>query len=307
MKKIIIALIIGCFTVYCQPPPKKPAKDHHLRLENLIYAVALSSLKVAHQMDVKRRENILKQVQIELEREREKSSVALKALEERIRDRIEEQGVLANNGDSGETGALQIQESHPPGSLPGQSSLEEKLAQLEALVFGTEDSSGLLFRVKFLEEKWALWSNSSLSPSVDDEAAVSEALQALFEGNGISPEQVNKAADSETQLEDLAHFLQGEADFSGVLSQMEQDLSFIGLTEDQEVALKEKVIAFVEKQKNQLSESASVEDRLQRLENLIYGADEWQGIISRMAGLQKAALNAESQTHAPFSSTGDKG
>ena len=267
MKKIIIALVIGCFTVYCQPPPKKPTKGQHLRLENLIYAVALSSLKVAHQMDVKRRDNILKQVREQQEREREKSAVALKALEERIRDLIEEQG--ANNNTSGEAEALQIQESHP--------SLEEKLAHLESLVFGEEGSTGLLFQVKFLTEKWALSSDLSLDSSETEPMASPE------ETEGIPYEE---------RLKNLADLLSGEGDSPGILSQaveLEATLASISLTEDQTNTLTEQVAAFVEEQKNQISAEASVEDRLSHLENLIHGTDEWEGIIPQIGYLQTAA------------------
>ena len=290
MKKIIIALIIGCFTVHCQPPPKKPAKDHYLRLENLIYAVALSSLKVAHQMDVKRKDNILKQVHKQQEREREKSSVALKALEERIRVLIEEQGVSNTNRDAPEnTGALTVQESHPSESPSEPASLAEKLAQLESLVFGEEGSDGLLYRVIFLKEKWALSSDPSLASS-GSELAASEASPEAAEIT-LLPEA---GADNEERLKSLAHLLQGEGDFPGALSQtaeLEEALSFINLTEDQANALTEQITAFVEEQKGQVSAETSIEDRLNHLENLIYGTDEGEGIISQIGYLQTAVLN----------------
>ena len=307
MKKIIIALVIGCFTVHCQPPPKKPTKNHYLRLENLIYAVALSSLKVAHQMDVKRKDNILKQVREQQEREREKDAVALKALEERIRGLIEERGV--SNRDAPENpGALTVQESHPSESPSEPASLEKKLAQLESLVFGEEGSDGLLYRVTFLKEKWALSSDPSLASSGSELAA----------SGGVSPEAAEitllpeAGADNEERLKSLALLLQGEGDFPGALFQteeLEEALSFINLTEDQVNALTEQVTVFVEEQKGQVSAETSVEDRLNRLENLIYGTDESEGIISQIGYLQTqtATLKTVPPASAPHSDSIDDG
>ncbi|MCY4512727.1 MAG: hypothetical protein OXB86_03460 [Bdellovibrionales bacterium] len=278
MKRIIIILVISCLTLHCDPPPKKAEKDQDLRLENLIYTVALSSLKVAYQMDIKRRDNVLKQVRKQLEKEREKSSVALRAFEERVQGLIQENANVSGNT-SGVT--LQFQES----SL----SLEDQLVQLETVVFGEEDSKGLLFRVKFLLEKWDLLNTSPPSSTEVPEVSV-EVKPFQLQG-----ESSNEEIDNETRLKNLVLFIHGEGDSPGVLFQMEElekALSNDGLTADQMETLEEKTVVFVQEQSGQVSEEASIEDRIARLENLIYGTEELKGVISQIQHLQTQVVSA---------------
>ena len=295
MKKTIIVLIAGCLTVHCQPPPERPKKDHHLHLENLIYSVALSSFKLAYQMDIKRKEHVLQRMKKQLEKERESSSIALIALEERVAALIEEKSSAAPESEVSEDGVmLQIYEANAPQStsenpLP----LEEKLTQLESLVFGSEGSIGLLFRVKFLTEKWALFNLSPSSAGTLD-TSTSE----------LSEKPVLKSfepVDNESRLESLFSLFDGEEHYPGVpsqISELEEALSSISITEEQNETLTETATLFVEEQKVSVLEGASVEDRLTRLESLTHGLEEWKGIIpwimylkSQVAGVNESQLD----------------
>ena len=296
MKKAAMVLVVGFLTVHCQPPPKRPEKNHYLRLENLIYSVALSSFKLAYQMDIKRKEHVLQQVKKQLEKEKESSSVALKALEERVAALIEKnnQAVSGNEDASEDDVTLQIHEADASESVPVEPlSLEEKLAQLESLVFKV-GSEGLLFRVKVLQEKWTLLNSPpSLSSGELLEAPAAELTE------DTAPKS-SEAFDSESQVKDLFHFILGEGHFPGVHSQiteLEKALSFISVTEDQDKTLTEKAEQFVKEQKDSVPEGASVEERLVRLERLIYGSEEWKGIMSWIEYLQTQAADlSESQT-----------
>ena len=280
MKKIIIALVISLLTLHCEPPPEKPEEeDQNLRLENLIYTVAFSSLKVAYQMDVKRRNNILKQVREQLETEREKNFLALKALEERVGSLIQENALLAEGlpTTNKDNAALQIQEpgvtSPPEASL----SLEEQLIQLEEEVFGKEDSKGLLFRVQFLQKKGAL--DSSVSLVLEKE---SEDLMKLLK---IQDRSSDQKTDNEKRLKDLVLFIHGEGDSPGILSKtekLEETLLYVNLAEEQKNLLGEKMTAVVTEQRNWISEGASIEDRISRLETLIYGTEKMGGIAAKV-------------------------
>lgn len=281
MKKIIIALSIGFLTLHCEPPPEKPEEDQNLRLENLIYTVAFSSLKVAAKMDIKRRDNVLKQMRKQLETEREKFSVELNALEERIKDLIKKDSLLTDGiPGSKESATVKIQKSDAKQETP--LSLKEQLVQLETVVFGEEDSKGfLLFRIKFLSEKWDLLNPSSSGEVPEDPVEVKP----------FQLESPDKEMDNEMRLKNLAGFIYGEGDSPGVLSQLEElekALPDDGLTADQMETLEKKTEDFVQEQKARIFENASVEDQIAQLENLIYGTEEKRGIIAQIRQLQSA-------------------
>ena len=144
-KTIVLPIIICCLAVYCTPPPKRPEKKNQLHLENLIYSVALSSLRMAHQMDVKRKNAVLKKVERQLQQEREQSAVALDALKEHLEDLVNSRFPAKEGND-----AISMSELQSP-AIP----IEEKLTQLEALVFGG-DIKGILFQVEFLKGKLSI-------------------------------------------------------------------------------------------------------------------------------------------------------
>lgn len=266
MKKIGFCLIISCFAIHCKPPPKRPEKDHHLHLENLIYEVALSSLKISYRMDIKRKGAILKRVNRLMKKDRESFFVAVKALEDRIE-------VLEGKGTSEDMPQVKVQQSEGFESETDEKardrSLEEKLTQLEALILGGEDLKGILFRVKFLKGHLPVSSDvSATEEGAEEEEAVTPAAE---------------SADAETRLENLTHLIQG------ILSQvveLENAVTSVSLTEDQVETLSENTADFVEEWKSQIPEGAFVEDRLLYLENLIYGTEDWEGIVSEVTYLQ---------------------
>ena len=289
MRKITIFLIISCFTIHCKPSPKKSEKkDHHLHLENLIYEVSLSSLRMAYQMDVKRTKIILNRTDRQRKKDWESFSVALKAQEDQIQvleDRVQ---VLEGNLTTTEISQLQVQAEDEAGSAAdGETqarSLEEELTQLETLVLGGEDLEGILFRVKVLQGHLLVPSDSSEQTGEETEISATQPVTELETTSSV------KLADTETRVENLKRLIHGSEDSPGILFQitdLENGDSSVELTAEQTQALTENVIEIVEEWKSQIPEEASVEDRLKHLETLIYGAEDWEGIVSEIAYLQK--------------------